>query len=418
MSTAVPTTMEEAVVALGDGSGNRRSACDRCRGRKLRCERSPGAIRCRRCTRANVQCVTGAALKSGRPLQLPGLFRRQQNLDQEDGGVQTCAQWNSSQAILDVSMPSQIDLETRPETLPNQDYEGDLDFRILDSPGGVYGWDDLWAGTTSSLDVPSMSLTGGNQYGHEVPLTPPSDRRNQCLEKLGDLQKAVLVDLEAVKACKTADKCPQAGLSFDEDQPHNFLIGRMLSHSSALIEILNCFNPISKAVTRQPCGHGSGTTEASHSGLRCDAPTMFSLLSCYVCLTRIYRTVFSCIHDSIPFLKGLQQPGHQLFPGMNLGGFKLSSRLDLQVQILVQVSEDMLSRIEARFGLSGDASAAHVCIFDHGKITKMLRMMLEEEAGEQPQLDEPRGDCESLRDILRSLKRLIMVKDTVQLDVG
>src|SRR4051794_9470488 len=53
-----------------DDTGNRRSACDRCRSHKLRCERFGETSQCRRCLKASAECVTGAALKSGRPAQL------------------------------------------------------------------------------------------------------------------------------------------------------------------------------------------------------------------------------------------------------------------------------------------------------------------------------------------------------------
>ncbi|KAI1095103.1 hypothetical protein F5B19DRAFT_441935 [Rostrohypoxylon terebratum] len=41
----------------------RRSACDRCKGQKLRCLRDSGQERCHRCTRANTQCQTTATLR-------------------------------------------------------------------------------------------------------------------------------------------------------------------------------------------------------------------------------------------------------------------------------------------------------------------------------------------------------------------
>jgi hypothetical protein len=112
----------------------------------------------------------------------------------------------------------------------------------------------------------------------------------------------------------------------------------------------------------------------------------------------------------MPFLLASKQPVPQLFPGMNLGGFKLEARLGLQIQILVQVSEDMLAKIEAKFGIAEDTAIANGSIFEYGKAAKMLRMMLEEEASEQPQLDERRDDCESLGNILASLKRIIQME--------
>ncbi|KAI2473348.1 hypothetical protein F4781DRAFT_188887 [Annulohypoxylon bovei var. microspora] len=42
---------------------SRRSACDRCKGQKLRCLRDPGEERCNRCTRANAECLTTATFR-------------------------------------------------------------------------------------------------------------------------------------------------------------------------------------------------------------------------------------------------------------------------------------------------------------------------------------------------------------------
>ncbi|EXJ71983.1 uncharacterized protein A1O5_04485 [Cladophialophora psammophila CBS 110553] len=108
----------------------------------------------------------------------------------------------------------------------------------------------------------------------------------------------------------------------------------------------------------------------------------------------------------MPALLGLQQPLPQLFPGINLAGFSLETRLDLQVQILVQVSEDMLAKLEARFGI-GEGTAPNQGIFEPTRAGKMLSMMLEEEANEQPPLYEPRSPCEPLKNILANLKRMI-----------
>ncbi|KAI1210574.1 uncharacterized protein F4807DRAFT_52631 [Annulohypoxylon truncatum] len=45
------------------GLSSRRSACDRCKGQKLRCLRDPGQERCYRCTRANAECLTTPTLR-------------------------------------------------------------------------------------------------------------------------------------------------------------------------------------------------------------------------------------------------------------------------------------------------------------------------------------------------------------------
>ena len=173
----------------------------------------------------------------------------------------------------------------------------------------------------------------------------------------------------------------------------------MLEHSSLLLKILNSLKSASMSEERI-----YSREHTSNEWLDCNLPTMLSLSTCYIGLIRIYRTTFSCLLDSMPFIKTMQEPVPQLFPGMELGGFKLHSRLDLQIQILITASEDMLGRIEAAFGLTQDFTA-----LDHGVLKSewisMLRTMLQEEADEQPKQQEGRGECKPLKEILISLKR-------------
>ena len=393
-----------------DGTSNRRSACDRCRSHKLRCERHPASLQCRRCVKADAACITGATLKSGRPPHLYSTQRQQRRFDVANH-QESHAHTDHQQTLPDFPTPTPTTFDTHFEAIPTE-YDGGLDMQFLASPGSFNGLDEIWIGrleqdtTAARLALPVVTST--TQTGDGAHFDPPPDIRSKYLKKLGDLQADVLVDLEAIKACTTADKCPQAATNFDAGRSPDFLVGRMLDHSAALVEVIDCFEPTSTNLRPLSNGNGSSIGQAPR-GLRCDVPTMFSLLSCYVCLTRIYRTIFSCIHDSMPFLLVLEPPVPQLFPGLSLGGFKLEGRLDLQVQILIQVSEDMLAKFEARFGIAEDPAAANGSIFEHEKAAKMLRVMLEEEAKEQPQLDERRGDCESLRNILASLKRMIQM---------
>ena len=171
----------------------------------------------------------------------------------------------------------------------------------------------------------------------------------------------------------------------------NSMIGRLFVSSTILITILNYFQ--------------TPTTGTESSRLECDTPTLCALISSYVSLTRIYRTILSSILDSLPFLMGHQGQVPQLFPGMNLGGFTLEARLDLQIQILLQTTENMIGNIEQRFGLSTkpDDSPERL-VSEGGTAARMLRMMLADEANEQPPLHEPRGECKPLKEIIALLK--------------
>lgn len=354
---------------IPESIGNRRSACDRCRRHKLRCERT-GTSRCRRCEKINTNCVTSPAMKSGRPIQLDDPCQQFLQSPEQHTAIDT------QHITMDPAMLPLASLETPPEIATHE--AGSAVPRLM-SPANLDDFNDMWSrGFNQDLECTGID--------NLTPYDSSPKHQNAGLNKLADLQTNILTDLELVKSCRTADKCPQAKNPESSITGQNVLIGRVLDHSTTLIDVLNGFRSV-------------GADQAS-SKLSCDTPTMFALLSCYVCLIRIYRTIFSCILDSMPFLLGIQDPVPQLFPGMHLGGWKLEARLDLQVQILVQISEDMLGKIELALGLSEDSSAPA----KDSKTAGILRMMLEEEASEQPPLYERRGECGTLREIMASVK--------------
>lgn len=396
-----------------DDTGNRRSACDRCRSHKLRCERFAKGGQCRRCSKANTECVTSAALKSGRPAHLYAPSEQRPSEQVYYPSEDTYMQPGAQQALPTFPTPPPT---TREELLDNQALLQDsmIDMHLFRSPSAFHTFDTTWTdifelGPSSNNESQPMSRHVAEQQAN-TPDSLPLDKNVELMRRLGELQTKILIDLEAVKSSGTADKCPHSTSPGSEShQTYNYLIGNMLDNSTALLDILDCFQPVTKTSIQLSNENGCGTTNRDDRA-RCNAPMMFTLVSCYVCLVRIYRTVFSCIYDSIPFLFGSPVAKFQLFPGMNLGGFRLEPRLDLQIQILVQVSEDMLARIEARFGISNTKSSCGDSIFDPVKISNALQSMLEEEANEQPPLQEQRGECAPLRQILAGIKHAIDIR--------
>ncbi|CAI7675422.1 unnamed protein product [Penicillium manginii] len=313
-----------------ENMGNRRSACDRCRRHKLRCERGH-AVQCRRCEKINAECLTSPALRSGRPQQLSGAD--DPDIQSFNGPFNGYEELPSVISTLDVSLlplasPPEINISESDSALPQ-----------LISPTNLDDFSHFWP-QNFGQNLALAAVPG------TVPVTPPSETQGDCLRKLGDLQAAVIGDLENVKSCITADKCPEALDSSDLNPvtSQNIMIGRMLDHSTSLIDILNHFQPHANSAPFE---------------LTCDTPTMFVLLSCYIGL------------------------------------------------ILVQISEDMLGKIESRFGLVDNIFQPTGVVLTQGKAARMLSTMLEEEANEQPPLYQPRGHCDSLRSILDRLKNSV-----------
>ncbi|KAI0131222.1 hypothetical protein F4814DRAFT_445363 [Daldinia grandis] len=77
----------------------RRSACDRCKGQKLRCLRDPGQERCYRCTRADAQCATTPNVPIRSRRRIDGVSPRTHKRPRQDDQRQSFPTPNTSQAI-------------------------------------------------------------------------------------------------------------------------------------------------------------------------------------------------------------------------------------------------------------------------------------------------------------------------------
>lgn len=264
--------------------------------------------------------------------------------------------------------------------------------------------------------------------------SPKIDNRKSCLQSLADLHASLLRDLDEVKLSKPANECHCSRASVERVSENEVApdhpIGKVLRSSEKYLEILEYFSlaPSPRPSLQQssfspesPSAHedldlalGSDNDDAtplspnrstaSPSSVHCDVPMTFSLLTCYISLVRIFRTIFSCIYISLlPIPPPTWNALPPIFPGLQLAGFGMERQLGMQVRILLQVSEDMLARIEGVLGVgAGDARDGGLIGKAMGK--EVLRMMLQEEAGERPE-----GGCgsvESLRDVMASLKGL------------
>ncbi|KIV95031.1 hypothetical protein PV10_02738 [Exophiala mesophila] len=364
-----------------DVGGNQRSACDYCRHHKLRCIRIPGEQRCQRCVKTNSECCTGATLRSGRPSR-PRPTGPSSNSP-------------ASQAIWQPQPPQEL------PTPPNTDFEA-----LLDGYSGDFTAQVQVANETVQHPIDLGNVSFGDEtlgvQGFEAGATSanlPSAflRRFEASRKLANLQSEMHGLLEFVKLCKTADKCSTLNDVSSTDQLDTTMIGQMLQQSTALLDILNCFRPFSP----------SGASDIPLDLPVCEVPTMTSLLSCYIGLIRILRTVFSTIYDSMPFLDSIQQQEMNLCSVIEIGGFRLQSEPSAQILFLVEVSESLLSKIQRKFGIHETQESVHESIFNPAQATKMLHVMVEAEESEQPGMEDMRGPCAPLNTIFADLKRTI-----------
>jgi hypothetical protein len=250
---------------------------------------------------------------------------------------------------------------------------------------------DVFRGNSASAPLGSIAV--GVQGEVELPYThlEIADLKEEILRRLADLHSGLLADLNLARSvgkgpCRATSRVSLASSQRNADgktEEYNFLVGRMLGRSEIFLSILRYFTPS----TPEQSSHGSrsqsersdddqdimdaftswnnrtspsgseenslqfseNSTSSSGGIIRCDVPMALSILTCYVCLTRIYRTIFSNMHAGLLAAREGKLELPPLFLGLKLGGF--APHMNLQVQILVQLSTNLLSKIDDALGL-------------------------------------------------------------------
>jgi hypothetical protein len=105
-----------------------------------------------------------------------------------------------------------------------------------------------------------------------------------------------------------------------------------------------------------------------------------SILTCYVFLMRIFRTIFSSIYTAFTVAKETNMKLPPLFPGLKLGGCE--SQMNFQVQSLVQMSTNLLNKIDEALGVpdaQGRTKKGGGVLGQTGSAVLLQNMMKEEE---------------------------------------
>jgi len=274
-----------------------------------------------------------------------------------------------------------------------------------------------------------------------------ADLKEEVLRRLAGLHSGLLADLNLMRSvgkgpCHATSRVSLASSQRNLDgktEANNFMIGRMLSRAEIFLSILRYFTPSTSIQSGSELqgsrpepersekdqefmdaftswnNHTSPTaseqrysqtfvnsTDPSRGIIRCNVPMTLSILTCYICLLRIYRTIFSNIYTSVAIQEHiLELP--PLFPGLKLGGF--SPPLNLQVQILVQLGTNFMSKIEKALGVPDeDGRTKSGSILDQTGSAGLLQTMMNEEALEA--LDNGDQSEASLKEIMRSINQL------------
>lgn len=144
-----------------------------------------------------------------------------------------------------------------------------------------------------------------------------------------------------------------------------------------------------------------------------DTPTVLSILTCYIRLTRIYSTIFSYIHKTLLAAPSDGASLPSVLPDLGVSGFSLRSYRSLQIIIFVEVSVFLLDRIEEALGLPdkyrlkerGDKAQSGSGLFGESSSMKLMEMFMRLEEIERPACG--REDPKSLRKNVKRVKRLL-----------
>lgn len=94
----------------------------------------------------------------------------------------------------------------------------------------------------------------------------------------------------------------------------------------------------------------SSASTAATSPVPVDMPTTLTILTCYTWLLQSYDAIFAQIYDALA-QAGSSERIPSILPDLHVGGFTLDNHRDLQVEILLNLSMEMLQRIEGVLGI-------------------------------------------------------------------
>lgn len=435
--------------------------------RCLRDENSTNILNtCQRCSKAGATCLTGKSLRSGRPSKSAREKQPKsasadvpRNMGQPEVSPSWLLDWDN---MLQPSPGALNEFTQHPTISGASDFPDAVFIEPFEDGTIVRDSDNLGAGGLdfeSLLNMVHMNPLEKSQ-GHAMDIEThgsqlaeihleKTDLKEEVLRKLADLHSGLLADLNLMRdvgkcPCKHTARVSLASSQRNADgktEEYDFLVGRMLNKAEAFISILQHFvSPVPNQLTpglggfgpesdysdedrdimneftswhNQTAANGSRSTSLQspassanipESKLRCDVPMTLSILTCYVCLVRIYRTIFSSIHNALVVAKERKMELPPIFPGLKLGGFAPHS--NFQVQILVHIGANLLNKIDETLGLPVEHGQTRKCggILDQTGTVGLLETMMKEEAVEGLENGDP--NKEAPREIFRKLRLL------------
>ncbi|KAK2880151.1 hypothetical protein FQN49_000530 [Arthroderma sp. PD_2] len=149
----------------------------------------------------------------------------------------------------------------------------------------------------------------------------------------------------------------------------------------------------------------------TNGGRQMDTSTTLHTISCYLRLARLFVLFFTDLHDFLLF-PNLTDPildeNARLFPGLKLGSFQPYVGMELEISIVVQVSEHILGRLCNSLGLPQGQQAVQ-----NGLKSEMITPAMVQAVQVQERLEaqDERGDTfTQLPLVINSVKKMIKVR--------
>ncbi|KEF61177.1 uncharacterized protein A1O9_02742, partial [Exophiala aquamarina CBS 119918] len=444
-----------------------RSACDRCRNQKLKCDQattSSGTGKCSRCVKSNTECSTSAPRPSGRP------SRQQQRKQIKSRKPDQL--WGFENTPLQNDDPTPLSTTVTTLSVPFE--ESAMQFDIFDdSMFASFTAEDFsfshtlptankelsstfWDGTRQNIvsDMPTSELDlytdGVTDHWSRKGLQPHlliSRDRSYHLKTLAELNSTLFQHLSVIDKLVYGDCCkvdPNLGVK---------TMLNFLQEFAKIISYFLMFSPITSAPRLTSSFDASNEDEmgsndsdvdfeertfiqhdtdgcqadldndasfnsektarntGTANGPLIDYPTILALTTCYVSLIRLHRTAFNRIRLSLQVAsKKKVVPQYKdlppLLPGLDLAGYPLGMNRSIQITVFMHVVLDLFWRAEKGITAIAAAERNGIATSTSGHM-ELLKTMLKQEAATAGRSTQMVKDKAVGRNSLKTLAREI-----------
>ncbi|KAK6835880.1 hypothetical protein RU639_001761 [Aspergillus parasiticus] len=352
-----------------------KSACDRCRGQKLRCIWD-NSEQCRRCARAKAICIVPRPKPMGRPPNVRSssyvAYEMQEDMTTQpieetsplDSSSSGTASWNILDSVPSLTTTNDLSFASpQPDLLEFSNILPESTFGGVFTPNyGTAGFDVQGPGTGVSIDDGPLATSGlsgdvlvsqsrVSQSNSVAPgdTTLHSPEENlQCLKELCELNIALFQ--HPLHASPAQDQnTEQSHTTFEtiSDSSGDASTTRKPSFSVAELQIgqlLSLTARIKKLVAE------NGGSEKQFFQ---DRSTALLALSCYTRLELIYSRMLDALRELESIGEHLADT-EPIMPDLSIDGFSLGGCRDVQLRFAMQICQEALERLRRSIGIAGD----------------------------------------------------------------